>query len=92
VSKTGVTGSDGLNTGDVGTHIRTLRSVARLPICVGFGISTAEDVASVASVADGIVIGSAYERLIEENLNHADLPGLLAERTSIYKAATRITR
>jgi len=92
VSKTGVTGSDGLNTGDVGTHIRTLRSVARLPICVGFGISTAEDVASVAATADGIVIGSAYERLIEENLNHADLPGLLAERTKIYKAATKITR
>ncbi len=36
VSKTGVTGSAGLDTGDVRNHIADLRSVTRLPICVGF--------------------------------------------------------
>jgi tryptophan synthase alpha chain len=91
VSKTGVTGSAGLNTSEVGTHVRTLRSVSNLPICVGFGISTADDVKAVAKVADGVVIGSAYEKLIEENLRHSDLPGLLSEKTMVYKAATKVS-
>lgn len=89
VSKTGVTGSAGLDTGDVGRHTRTLRSVTDLPICVGFGISTAAHVSAVAQAADGVVIGSAFEKTIEENLDHPDLPGLLAEQVSTFKAATR---
>ncbi|MBW1866884.1 MAG: tryptophan synthase subunit alpha [Deltaproteobacteria bacterium] len=88
VSKTGVTGSDGLDTGDISENMRRLRLCTRLPICVGFGISTAEDVAAVAALADGVVIGSAFERLIEENLNDADLDLLLAKKAKAYKAAT----
>ncbi|MBW2592174.1 MAG: tryptophan synthase subunit alpha [Deltaproteobacteria bacterium] len=88
VSKTGVTGSDGLDTGDISENMRRLRLCTRLPICVGFGISTAEDVAAVAALADGVVIGSAFERLIEENLDDADLDLLLAKKAKAYKAAT----
>ncbi len=88
VSKTGVTGSDGLNTDEVGLTAKSLRSVTRLPICVGFGISEVEDVAAVASVADGVVIGSAFERLVEKNLDNPDLASLLAERVSKLKKAT----
>ncbi len=88
VSKTGVTGSDGLDTGDIRENMRQLRLCTRLPICVGFGISTAEDVAAVAALADGVVIGSAFERLIEENLDDADLDLLLAKKVKVYKAAT----
>ncbi len=89
VSKTGVTGSDGLNTGEIKTQMEKLRSLTDLPVCVGFGISTAEDVAAVAHLADGVVIGSAFERLIEENLNHPDLAGIIGKRTAEYKTATR---
>jgi len=88
VSKTGVTGSDGLDTSEIALHTETLRTVASIPICVGFGISTSADVAAVASVADGVVIGSAFERLIEENPEHPDLPGLLAEKVAEFKKAT----
>jgi len=88
VSKTGVTGSNGLNTDEVGLTAKSLRSVTRLPICVGFGISEVEDVAAVASVADGVVIGSAFERLVEKNLDNPDLASLLAERVSKLKKAT----
>ena len=90
VSKVGVTGSDGLDTGDVGGLVETLRAAGGLPICVGFGISTPEQVAEVAEVADGVVIGSAFERLIEENIDAPDLAEKMAERTRIYKAATRV--
>jgi len=87
VSKTGVTGSDGLDTRNIREHMRQLRLHTALPICVGFGISTAEDAAAVAALADGVVIGSAFERLIEENLNDAGLDLLLAERVKAYKTA-----
>jgi len=89
VSKTGVTGSDGLDTSEIGAQMDILRSVTTLPVCVGFGISTAEDVAAVAAMADGVVIGSAFERLIEENVNNPDLVRLMGERTARYKAATK---
>ncbi len=90
VSKTGVTGSDGLDTSEINTQMEILRSVTNLPVCVGFGISTAEDVATVASMADGVVIGSAFERLIEENLENPELATILGRRTGEYKAATRL--
>ncbi|MFW5855535.1 MAG: tryptophan synthase subunit alpha, partial [Thermodesulfobacteriota bacterium] len=80
----------GLDTGDVGRHTETLRSVTDLPICVGFGISTAEHVSAVAQAADGVVIGSAFERLIEENIENPDLIAMMENRVKEYKAATRI--
>jgi tryptophan synthase alpha chain len=45
----------------------------------------------VARVADGVVIGSAFERLIEENLDQPDLPEILAARVAELKLATRQT-
>jgi len=89
VSKTGVTGSDGLDTSEINTQMDTLRLVTDLPVCVGFGISTAEDVATVASMSDGVVIGSAFERLIEENINNPELISIIGQRTAEYKAATK---
>jgi len=40
-------------------------------------------------VADGVVIGSAFERLIEENLNQSNLAGIVAEQVKDFKQATR---
>lgn len=90
VSKTGVTGSDGLDTGEIRQHTESLRAASNLPICVGFGISTPEDVAAIAAVADGVVIGSAFERLIEENLDHPDLVSIVAEKVRVSKEATKM--
>ena len=88
VSKTGVTGSSGLKTESIGRQVDSLRGVTSLPVCVGFGISTTDDVAAVASVADGVVIGSAFERLIEDNLENKDLAAILAGQVRKYKEAT----
>ena len=88
VSKTGVTGSDGLDTSEIATQMKVLRSVTALPVCVGFGISTTDDVATVAAMADGVVIGSAFERLIEENIDNPELVSIIGRRTAEYKAAT----
>jgi tryptophan synthase alpha chain len=90
VSKTGVTGSDGLETDNIGLYVKSLRSVSKLPICVGFGISTAKDVAAISTIADGVVIGSAFERLIEKNLDNKDIATILADKVIEFKNATKI--
>lgn len=89
VSKTGVTGSDGLDPAGIAADVGRVHSASSLPVCVGFGIRSAADVAAVAASADGVVIGSAFERLIEEHLADPRIAELLAERVRLYKAATR---
>ena len=62
VSTTGVTGA-GLGT-NVASYVASVRSHTDLPLYVGFGISGPESAAAVAAVADGVVIGSALQRLV----------------------------
>jgi tryptophan synthase alpha chain len=50
-----------------------MRKVTVLPLAVGFGISKPEHAAAVGSVADGVVVGSAIVRTIEQNADAADL-------------------
>ena len=90
VSKVGVTGSTGLNPDEFQPAIDRIRAVSHLPICVGFGISTPPQVAAVASVADGVVVGSAFERLIEDNPEDRQLPEIVARKVRELKAATFI--
>ena len=87
VSKTGVTGSSGLDIDSVREHVADLRRVTDLPICVGFGIRSPSDAGLLAPHVDGVVIGSAFERIIEENLNSPDLVKRLTEEVRKYKAA-----
>ena len=51
-----------------------MRGVTDLPLAVGFGISTAEQVRAIGAIADGVVVGSAFERVIEENAESPLLP------------------
>jgi tryptophan synthase alpha chain len=92
VSKTGVTGSAGLDTGSNLGRIDELRGHTDLPICVGFGISTPDDVSALAAAADGVVVGTAFERTIEENLKQSELPQIMYEQTHALKQATLLKR
>ena len=90
VSMTGVTGSAGLNLDEVSGVVGSLRACSkRIPICVGFGISTPEHVRAVGALADGAVVGSAFERLIEEHLHDPALVLRIGEAVRSLKAATR---
>jgi tryptophan synthase alpha chain len=66
-----------------------LRGLTELPICVGFGVNTPADAGVLAPHVDGVVIGSAFERTIEENLNRPDLARRLEDQVRQYKAAMR---
>lgn len=67
VSRTGVTGEQSSVSGAASELVARMRAITTLPLAVGFGISTAAQVAEVGAVADGVVVGSAIVRCIENN-------------------------
>ena len=67
VSRTGVTGARKQMSEDAQSLVRRLRKYTKLPIAVGFGISTSEQFAAVGRYADGAVVGSAIVEVIERN-------------------------
>lgn len=67
VSRTGVTGTRQQLPEDAQKLVRRLRKYTKLPIAVGFGISTPEQFAAVGKFADGAVVGSAIVETIERN-------------------------
>ncbi len=71
ISRLGVTGAKESLSGDLPETIERLRSVTTLPICVGFGISTADQAAIVGEMADGVVVGSAVVKLAETSVDAA---------------------
>ena len=66
VSVTGVTGARTELPPDLADFIARVRSFTAVPLAVGFGLSTAAHVASVGKLADGVVMGSAIVRALEE--------------------------
>jgi tryptophan synthase alpha chain len=69
VSLLGVTGQRDTLSDSVAPLVKKLKVRTNLPVCVGFGISTPEHAAAVASAgADGVIIGSRIIKFIEENL------------------------
>jgi tryptophan synthase alpha chain len=51
--------------------ITRLRAAVRLPICVGFGVSTAAQASRIGALADGVVVGSAIVRAAEDGVGAA---------------------
>ena len=66
ISRTGVTGARDALTVDLENDVVSLRESVDLPVAVGFGISTPEQAASVAGVADGVVVGSALITALDQ--------------------------
>jgi tryptophan synthase alpha chain len=67
ISRTGVTGARQQMTGDAKNLVKRMRRYTKLPVAVGFGISTPEQFAAVGKFAEGAVVGSAIVHAIEQN-------------------------
>ena len=78
VSRTGVTGARQQLPEDAQSLVKRLRKHTKLPIAVGFGISTAQQFAAVGKYADAAVVGSAIVAVIEAN------PGREAEAVAQF--------
>jgi len=73
ISITGVTGTAAPKVEDIASDIEKIRKLTKMPIAVGFGISTPRQAGSIGALADGVVIGSAVVRLIDEHAQHTGL-------------------
>jgi tryptophan synthase alpha chain len=85
VSRTGVTGEQSSVGTSAAALVKRMRGFTSLPLAVGFGISTPEQVAEVGSLADGVVVGSALVRTIEKHAGSGTL-GAEVERFTRYLA------
>lgn len=80
VSLRGVTGARADLPADLRDNVERIRRSVRLPLAVGFGISEPAHARQVAAIADGVVVGSALVRLIEESASSPEF----AERVRAY--------
>lgn len=71
ISRLGVTGVQESLAAELPSTIARLRSAVSLPVCIGFGISTPEQAAEAAAMADGVVVGSAIVRAAGESVDKA---------------------
>jgi tryptophan synthase alpha chain len=79
VSREGVTGVQSSVASSLGERITQIRQHTKLPIAVGFGISTPEQAREVAQVADGVVVGSAIVQRIAELAAESELFARIGE-------------
>ncbi len=78
VSVTGITGERKELPPELKTQLAALREATRIPICVGFGISRPEHVRALRDQVDGIIVGSALVRPLEQ-VDKKPLDQILAE-------------
>ncbi|MBI2820156.1 MAG: tryptophan synthase subunit alpha [Acidobacteria bacterium] len=71
ISRAGTTGARDTLSSAIGPLLGRLRAITSLPIAAGFGISRPEHLTQLAPLADGVVVGSALVKVIEE---HPDNP------------------
>jgi tryptophan synthase alpha chain len=71
VSITGITGAAAPDPGKVTAAVARIKRHTRLPVCVGFGVRTAEHARAIAAGADGVVVGSALVEAVRGSLDPA---------------------
>jgi len=76
VSLKGVTGSS--KKSDIGAFVKRVRKFTKKPLCVGFGISTPDDAARAAEFADGVIVGSALLKIVENGGTPKDVEHFVA--------------
>ena len=74
VSIAGITGTRSAGAGDLRTAVERLRSNTALPVAIGFGLKTPQQVAEVAGIADAAVVGSALVSRIADGLDAEGRP------------------
>lgn len=89
ISITGITGTAAPKIDHIKTEVAKIRKISKLPIAVGFGISKPQQAREIGCFADGVVIGSAVVRLIDENKNNRDLIKIVSNYVSDIKKELR---
>ncbi len=90
VSVAGITGLQQAAQGSIEEAVSRLKAATDLPVAVGFGVRTPDQAAAIATVADGVVVGSALVDLVGEY--GAQAPAKLQELTANMVAAIKTAR
>jgi len=69
VSIAGITGTKAPDLADVKSHVVRIKAHTSLPIAVGFGVKTEQQVSALAGLAEGVVVGSALVSAIAQSLD-----------------------
>ena len=88
VSITGITGAAAPDTGKVESAVARIKRHTKLPVCVGFGVRSAEQARAIAQGADGVVVGSALVEAVRMSLGPDGKPtsGTVAAVTGLVSA------
>lgn len=84
VSIAGITGTASAQQSDVNAALERIREQTDLPIAVGFGIKTAENVKATGQFADGVVVGSAIVDIIRRCHENKDSATQTTEQVSAF--------
>ena len=87
VSITGITGAKLRDRDSIKRNVHALQKKAGKPVAVGFGIATPDDARQIAAFSDGVIVGSALVRKIEEFQHSTDLVTEISRFTAGLKAA-----
>jgi len=72
VSSMGVTGVRGEITTDLSSMVAEIRKYTDVPVAIGFGVSTPEQASFFGGIADGVIVGSAIVRIVEQHGKNAN--------------------
>ncbi len=89
VSVTGVTGARENLPDDLEPAVKRIKEQSRRPVAVGFGISTPEQAKRIGFFADGVIVGSAIVKMIEENVRHPELTFKVKDFVSSFAKALK---
>jgi len=73
----------------LGDMVRRIRAISPVPVGVGFGISSPQQAAQVAGVADAAIVGSAISQIIEQSLGKTDMVERVGAFVCQLKSALR---
>ncbi len=89
VSRTGVTGAQAQLPAEAQQLVARIRRYTRLPVALGFGISTPEQVGAVGAFAEAAVVGSAIVQTVERHASSKDAPRAVAEFLRLLMSGTK---
>lgn len=73
VSLTGVTGARKTLASDLIRNLKAAKSITTKPLCVGFGVSSRQQIRQIQRFCDGVIVGSAIIKNIRDNLGRPDM-------------------
>ena len=91
VSSLGVTGVRNSFSEQLTKTIERIKQVTQVPVAIGFGIHSPEQAAKLSEISDGIIIGSAVVKMVDETADSTELQSKLANYAQEIKNAITIT-